>query len=166
MAPGETERHVSPAHPPPSHPHESELTWEELLEALAALEGSRVAVRVVERTEPETLVAVFRGRLEPATYDKHPTVFWPVRAPREEEPGDMEKSGIYLQRDRFHGAAGRAGGHDTGDRPGPGAHQRPLLLARRNTRSYLSSRQVSRRRSSGWHQWPYPVSSGSCLRGR
>lgn len=94
----------------PHHPHETELTWDQLLEALARLEGSRVAVRVVERSEPETLVAVFRGHLALATHDKRPTMFWPVLTPAEAEPGDVEESGFYLHPDRFGGAVGRAGG--------------------------------------------------------
>jgi hypothetical protein len=40
-----------------------ELSWDEVVAALAALEGARLAVRVVERSDPETLVAVFRGHL-------------------------------------------------------------------------------------------------------
>lgn len=94
----------------PHHPHETELTWDQLVEALARLEGSRVAVRVIERGEPETLVAVFRGHLAPPAHDKHPTMFWPVLSPGETEPGDVEESGIYLYPDRFGGGAGRAGG--------------------------------------------------------
>ncbi len=78
-----------------------ELSWDETIEALTALEGSRVAVRVVERSDPETLVAVFRGLLGAATHGKRPTVFWPVRAASEGEPGDVEETGIYLHRDRF-----------------------------------------------------------------
>jgi hypothetical protein len=80
----------------------TELNWDEVLEALAALEGSRVAVRVVERSDPETLVVVFRGHLGAATRGKHPTLFWPVRAVGEDEPGDVEDTGIHLHRDRFH----------------------------------------------------------------
>ncbi len=79
-----------------------ELSWEDVLEALAALEGSRVAVRVVERGEHETLVVVFRGHLGAATRGKHPTVFWPVSAVGEDEPGDVEDTGIHLHHDRFH----------------------------------------------------------------
>ncbi len=94
----------------PHHPHETELTWEQLLEALARLEGSRVAVRLIDRGDPETLVAVFRGHLGSATHDKHPTVFWPVRGQGEPEPGDAEDSGIYLYPARFGGGAARAGG--------------------------------------------------------
>jgi len=65
---------------------------------------------VIDRGDPETLVAVFRGHLAPATHDKHPTVFWPVRSPGETEPRDTEESGIYLYPDRFGGSAARAGG--------------------------------------------------------
>jgi len=76
------------------------LSWDEVVQALAALEGSRVAVRVVERSDPETLVAVFRGHLGAPTRGKHPTLFWPVRAANG-EPGDLEDTGIHLHRDRF-----------------------------------------------------------------
>jgi hypothetical protein len=78
-----------------------ELSWDEVVEALAALEGVRVAVRVVEPGNPERLVAVFRGHLG-ATTTKRQTVFWPVHVAGEEEPGDLEDTGVYLHRDHFH----------------------------------------------------------------
>ncbi len=79
-----------------------ELTWEEVIDALGALEGSRVAVRVIERSDPEKLVVVFRGHLRAPTHGKHPTLFWPVRADSEDESDVVEDAGIHLHRDRFH----------------------------------------------------------------
>jgi hypothetical protein len=86
-----------------------ELGWDEVLAALAALENARVAVRVVERSDPETLVAAFRGHLGAPTPGKHPTLFWPVRAGSEDEPGDVEDTGIHLHRKRFHGSVANPG---------------------------------------------------------
>ena len=86
-----------------------ELSWDEVVAALAALEGARVAVRVVERSDPETLVAVFRGHLGAPTPGKHPTLFWPVQAGSENEPGDVEDTGIHLHRKRFHGSVANPG---------------------------------------------------------
>lgn len=88
--------------------HALELGWDEVNEALAALEGSRVAVRVLA-SDPETLVAVFRGHLEAPTRAKHPTLFWPVRAASEDELADVEETGIYLHRDRFRGSVASLG---------------------------------------------------------
>lgn len=87
----------------------SELSWDEVVEALTALEGSRVAVRVVARSDPETLVAVFRGHLGAATRGKDPTLFWPVHAASEDGPGDVEDTGIYLYRGRFHASVASLG---------------------------------------------------------
>lgn len=84
--------------------HALELSWEEVVEALTALEGTRVAVRIVERSDPETLVAVFRGQLQAPTHGKRPTIFWPVRAAGEAQRGDVEDTGIHLHRERFHGS--------------------------------------------------------------
>ncbi len=89
------------AGPDPHHTQTLELSWEEVVDALTALEGSRVAVRIVERSDPETLVAVFRGHLGAPTRGKHPTHFWPVRAASEDGPGNVEDTGIHLHRDRF-----------------------------------------------------------------
>lgn len=86
----------------PHHTQTLELGWDEVVQALAALEGSRVAIRVVERSDPETLVAVFRGHLGAPTHGKQPTVFWPVHAASEDQPGNVEDTGIHLHRDRFH----------------------------------------------------------------
>ncbi|MEO8689454.1 MAG: hypothetical protein ABI611_14740 [Solirubrobacteraceae bacterium] len=93
----------------PHHTQTLELSWDEVVEALEALEGSRVAVRVIERSAPETLVAVFRGHLGAPTRGKRPTLFWPVRAASEDEPDNVEDTGIHLHRDRFHGSLSSPG---------------------------------------------------------
>jgi len=86
-----------------------ELGWDEVVEALRTLEGSRVAVRVIERSEPEALVVVFRGHLGAPKEGKHPTLFWPVRAASEDEPGNVEDTGIHLHRDLFQGSLASPG---------------------------------------------------------
>lgn len=91
------------------HSDDTALSWAEVVGAMAALEGSRVAVRVIERNEPETLVTVFRGHLGERTRSRKPTLFWPIIASSEQEPGDAEQSGIYLHEDRFEEGVGRAG---------------------------------------------------------
>jgi len=68
--------------------------------------GSRVTVRVVERSDPEMLVAVFEGNLGVLSHAKHPALFWPVDSSGRPEP---EAPGFYLHRDRFQGGEGRAG---------------------------------------------------------
>jgi len=68
-----------------------------------------VAVRVVERSDPETLVAVFRGHLGALTHGRHPALFWPVRAAGEDEPGDVEDTGVYLHPDRFQASLANPG---------------------------------------------------------
>ncbi|MGI8557910.1 MAG: hypothetical protein ACR2ND_06330 [Solirubrobacteraceae bacterium] len=93
----------------PHHTQTLELGWDEVLEALTALQGTRVAVRVVERGDPEMLVAVFRGHLGAPTRGRKPTVFWPVRAASEDEPDDMEDTGIHLHRDRFQASLASPG---------------------------------------------------------
>jgi hypothetical protein len=107
----------------PRHLGDIDLTWEQVHDALAALEGSRVAVRVVERSAPERLVAVFQGDLGALDHAKHPALFWPVCLPGGQRSADaqdtdvdfqydgdhIEDVGFYLRRDRFEGAAGRAG---------------------------------------------------------
>jgi len=78
----------------PADPHHTqilELSWDEVVQALTALKGSRVAVRVVQRSEPETLVAVFHGHLGASTQGKQPTLFWPIRAVSEDQPGETSR---------------------------------------------------------------------------
>jgi hypothetical protein len=107
----------------PRHPGEIVLTWEQVRDALHALEGSSVAVRVVERGEPELLVAAFNGTLGALSTAKHATLFWPVTHSREQrraarhdaishfrrDDNHVEDVGFYLRRDRFQGGVGRAG---------------------------------------------------------
>lgn len=105
------------------HPGDIDLTWEQVRDALRALEGSSVAVRVVERGEPEVLIAAFNGTLGALSTAKHATLFWPVTLSGQERPpgapeagthfqrdhDHVEDVGFYLRRDRFHGGVGRAG---------------------------------------------------------
>jgi hypothetical protein len=84
--------------------------------------GSGVTVRVVERSDPEVLLAVFEGNLGVLSHSRHPALFWPVCPSGGQEPVDAqdadhfrrdrlhaETPGFYLHRDRFKGGAGRAG---------------------------------------------------------
>jgi hypothetical protein len=99
----------------PRHPDDIDLTWERVHDALAALEGLRVAVRVVERSDPEMLLAAFQGNLGAVDHAKPPALFWPVRLSEdagvhfEHDRSHQEAFGFYLHPDRFHGAVGRAG---------------------------------------------------------
>src|SRR5581483_7565682 len=101
------------------HPDDIDLNWEQVQQALRALKGSRVAVRVIERGDPETLLTVFVGTLGALDHGKPPTLFWPVSLSpaatpdadgRFQRDGDhLEDVGFYLHRGRFEGAVGRAG---------------------------------------------------------
>ncbi len=101
------------------HPDDIDLTWEQVHQALGALEGSRVAVRVVERGDPEMLLSAFIGTLGALSEAKAPALFWPVSLGRAAAPDadihfqrdadHIEDVGFYLHRDRFDGAVGRAG---------------------------------------------------------
>ena len=91
----------------PNQLNDTQLSWDEAIAALEELAGSRVAVRIVERKNPEELVAVFRGHLGTSNNSRQPSLFWPVLATSEDEPGDLEGTGIYLQRERFDSAVGR-----------------------------------------------------------
>jgi hypothetical protein len=106
----------------PGHPDDVDLTWQQVRDALVALEGSRVAVRVVERSDPEILLVAFRGTLGALGHAKGLTLFWPIvlsdgQAPAAQDADvhyrrdsdHVEDVGLYLHRDRFQGAAGRAG---------------------------------------------------------
>ena len=101
------------------HPDDIDLTWEQVHQALGALKGSRVAVRVIERGDPEMLVCAFIGTLGGLIEAKAPALFWPVSleaaATRSsgfdfQRDGDhVEDVGFYLRRDRCEAAVGRAG---------------------------------------------------------
>jgi hypothetical protein len=93
----------------PRHPGDVELTWATTCEAIEALEGSAVVVRIVESSTPEMLLALADGTLGPLSHAKHPALFWPVDAP-EHDPERPEGRGFYLRRDHFEGAVARAGG--------------------------------------------------------
>src|SRR4051812_43295241 len=47
----------------PRHPGDAELTWDKACEAIEALKGSAVVVRIVESTRPEVLLALAGGTL-------------------------------------------------------------------------------------------------------
>lgn len=70
---------------------------------LRALEGQRVAVRIVAETDD--LVAVFHGRLGAESAEKHPARFWPIDQPGPSGAPVLERPGIYLHEDRFESAA-------------------------------------------------------------
>jgi hypothetical protein len=107
----------------PRHPDDIDLTWEQVCNALVALQGSSVNVRVVERGDPETLLAVFQGNLGALNDAKHPALFWPVCSSGGPQPADTQETeahfqrdrdhvedvGFYLRRDRFQGGVGRVG---------------------------------------------------------
>ena len=78
--------------------------------ALRNLVGLRVSVRVVERTHPERLLAVYEGVLREPSGEKSPSRFWPLDdglAPRE---AAAERFGLVLHADAFEGAEVRIGG--------------------------------------------------------
>jgi hypothetical protein len=77
----------------PSHPDS------ELLAVLGDWKGSHVVVRVIA-TAPAELVAVFKGRLQGQSDEKHPAFFWPVESP---QPPNDEQPGIYLHPDHYEG---------------------------------------------------------------
>jgi hypothetical protein len=112
----------------PRHPGDTELTWDGTCEAIDALEGSAVVVRIVESATPEVLLAVTDATLGPLSRAKHPALFWPVDAD-EHEPVGAEDRGFYLRRDHFEGAVARAGGSVLVISQGP-----VLLNIRRSTR--------------------------------
>ena len=87
------------------------LSLPELDDALAALVGERVSVRVVEPGDTERLHVVLEGVLRDPSSEKAPSRFWPLDdglAPRE---AGAERFGIVLHADEFEGAESRAGGH-------------------------------------------------------
>jgi hypothetical protein len=95
--------------PFPQHPGDVDLTWDQTRDAIAALEGASVVVRVVASGTPEVLLAVAGGILGPLSHAKHPALFWPVDT-AEHHSELPEARGFYLHRDQFAGAVARAGG--------------------------------------------------------
>lgn len=86
------------------------MTFEQAEAALQGLVGSRVSVRIVERTEPERLIAVYEGVLCPPSAEKPPSRFWPLDdglGPRE---AGAERFGLVLHPDAFDGVELRVGG--------------------------------------------------------
>jgi len=103
----------------PRHPDDIDLSWEQVHQALRALKGSRVAVRVIERGDPERLLTAFIGTLGAESEAKAPALFWPVSVDADATPDcdahfqrdadHLEAVGFYLRLNRFEGAVGRAG---------------------------------------------------------
>jgi hypothetical protein len=85
------------------------LSFEETQQRLTALVGSRVSVRIVERTQPENLLAVFEGVLGALSTEKAPSRFWPLETGLGERELAAERSGILLHEELFGGAEARAG---------------------------------------------------------
>jgi hypothetical protein len=85
------------------------LSLEETRQALTALVGSRISVRIVERTQPENLLAVFEGVLGAVSTEKAPSRFWPLDTGLGERDRAAERSGIVLHEELFGGAEARAG---------------------------------------------------------
>jgi hypothetical protein len=86
------------------------LSFDQAEDALGALSGQRVSVRIVERVNPERLVAVLDGVLGSPSAEKAPSRFWPLDdglAPRQRA---AEAFGVVLYEDAFEGAEARAGG--------------------------------------------------------
>ena len=86
------------------------LDLQETEQALVRLVGSRVSVRIVERAQPETLLAVFEGVLGEPSTEKAPSRFWPLETALEEREHAAERPGVLLHEEMFDGAEARAGG--------------------------------------------------------
>jgi hypothetical protein len=85
------------------------LDFDGVLDALSSLVGSRVSVRLVERTQPERLLAVLEGVLRSPTPEKSPSHFWPLEDGLGAREAAAERFGLVLHRDAFDGAEARAG---------------------------------------------------------
>jgi hypothetical protein len=85
------------------------LNFKETEQALAALVGSRVSVRIVERTQPENLLVVFEGVVGKPSAEKAPSRFWPLESGSGERGLVAERPGIVLHEELFGGAEARAG---------------------------------------------------------
>ena len=86
------------------------MTFEATEEALGRLVGSRVSVRIVERTEPERLVAVYEGVLRAPSAEKAPSRFWPLDDGLRPRDGGAERFGLVLHPEAFDNAELRVGG--------------------------------------------------------
>lgn len=69
-----------------------------LLAALSGWECSQVVVRVV--SSADELIAIFTGRLQARSDEKHPALFWPLESP---DAPKAERTGIYLHPDSYEG---------------------------------------------------------------
>jgi hypothetical protein len=117
-------------------------SWERVRDALGALAGSHVTVRVVERNDPEMLLAVFEGNLGVLSHSKHPALFCPVYPSVGQEPVDaqdadrfprdpfhLETPGFYLHRERFQAGVGRTGRTVLVIAQGVSAYQQSTVVA-------------------------------------
>jgi hypothetical protein len=86
------------------------MTFEETEEALGRLVGSRVSVRIIERTQPERLVAVYEGVLCAPSGEKAPSRFWPLDDGLPPRADGAERFGVVLHPEAFDGAEVRVGG--------------------------------------------------------
>jgi hypothetical protein len=86
-----------------------QIGFAQAAEALSAMVGSRVSVRIVERTRPQNLLAVFEGVLSEPSSEKAPARFWPLETGLDERPGAAERAGVVLHEELFDGAESRAG---------------------------------------------------------
>jgi hypothetical protein len=82
------------------------VSRQEFGEILDRWVGLEIAVRVV--TGADDLLAVFCGRLDRQSEEKHPALFWPVEVPG--QPEHAERPGIYLHPQRFEEAVLHEGG--------------------------------------------------------
>lgn len=87
------------------------LDFEQLDEALGALTGRRVSVRVVEPGEQERLLVVVEGVLRARSAEKSPSRFWALDDGLARREREAERFGIVLHEDAFAGAESRSGGH-------------------------------------------------------
>jgi hypothetical protein len=80
---------------------------DQLVNAVDALAGHRVAVRIVVAGEPELLLLVAQGRLGSGTHDREPAYFWPIDAATSDR---LEQPGLYVHGEALTWAKERAGG--------------------------------------------------------
>jgi hypothetical protein len=86
------------------------LDFDGVHDALSALAGSRVSVRIVERAQPERLIAIFEGVLCEPSPEKAPSHFWPLEDGLGPRDNAAERFGLVLHGDTFDGGEARAGG--------------------------------------------------------
>jgi len=81
------------------------LTQQQLVAVLDGWVDREVSVRVV--SDSDELIAVFQGCLGTRSPRKQPSLFWPVRGPRESQ--HLEEPGIYLHPEEFSEAVAHEG---------------------------------------------------------